>query len=196
MRVAGLLLAAGRATRMGRPKLAERLDGETMADHALDTLRAARLDPIVVVVPPAPAAAALFPNGARDAEVVVNPAPGQGLSSSLRLGLGALGSEVDAVLIALADMPLVTVGTCRELIAAWRADRTAVAPFFGLRRGNPVLVKTAWAREIAGNLEGDQGLGRAFETLGDQLVRVPAADEAVLFDVDYPQDLGRWRAGV
>ena len=134
----------------------------------------------------------LFP-GAEAVTVVENRNPEDGLSGSLRLGLEALPPASLAVVIALADMPRVRAETCRALIEAWRPGRLAVVPLCNGLHGNPVLVDVRWASRIADALPGDQGLGAALKSLGDEILHVETADNGVLFDVDTPDDLALWR---
>jgi molybdenum cofactor cytidylyltransferase len=191
--VAALLLAAGASLRMGGPKLTALRDHRTLAEHALANLVAAGLDSVVIVASPQPSAYQLFPHGVGEAQVVLNPTPARGLSSSLKLGLAALNPRVHAVVIALADMPRVHAESIRAVIDAWTPGDRVVAPFCGARRGQPVLADIRWALAVAAGLEGDQGLGRAIDALAEGLIRVPVDDDGVLFDVDTPEDLALWR---
>jgi molybdenum cofactor cytidylyltransferase len=190
MRIAGLLLAAGRGARLGGDKFARRKDGRSLADHALAPLRRLPLAAFLAVTPAQADFLAADPSVRR----IVNPDPDAGLSSSLRLGLEAAG-DCDAVLVALADMPAVRPQTCSALIAAWRPGLKAAAPLHAGRRGNPVLVETGWARGIASDLTGDRGLGQALDALADGLARIEVDDPGILFDVDTAQDLERWLDG-
>jgi molybdenum cofactor cytidylyltransferase len=186
-----LLLAAGLGTRLGGGKLAETKDGRTLAQWALGPLQAAGLDAVVIVTAPGDAPR-LFP-GAEAVTVVENRNPEDGLASSLRLGLEALPPASLGVLIALADMPAVRVETCQALVDAWTPERIAVAPWRNGLRGNPVLVNVRWASRVANALAGDQGLGAALNSLGDEVAKVEVSDRGVLFDVDTPDDLALWR---
>ena len=54
MKVAGVLLAAGEGSRFGQPKALVQLDGQTLAERGVGTLRAGGADPIYVVAGAAP----------------------------------------------------------------------------------------------------------------------------------------------
>ena len=190
-RISGLLLAAGLGTRLGGGKLAETRDGRTLAQWSLAPLQAAGLDALVIVTAPGEAPR-LFP-GAEAVTEVENRNPEDGLASSLRLGLESLPPASLGVLIALADMPRVQADTCRALLDAWTPERLAVAPWRQGLRGNPVLVNVRWASRVANALAGDQGLGAALNSLGDEAVKVEVDDRGILFDVDTPDDLALWR---
>jgi CTP:molybdopterin cytidylyltransferase MocA/precorrin-6B methylase 2 len=197
-RVAGLILAAGAASRFGSPKIDARLDDRSLLDHVIGATAAAGLGRLVVVVhggaPPADAvetaadSAAKFPAGVH---VVRNPRPADGLSSSLRLGLAALsgaGPEVQAALVLLADQPLVRPEVVAALLSAdVPPDRTIVVPRYAEGGGpNPaLLLRAAWP--LAGELTGDRGMGPLIAARPELVVEVPVEGDNP--DVDTPADL-------
>ncbi|HEY7130724.1 MAG TPA: NTP transferase domain-containing protein, partial [Candidatus Limnocylindrales bacterium] len=95
MRVGAVILAAGAATRFGGGKLLAELDGGPIVRHVIDAAGAAGLAPIVVVVPPD---GSLETADLGPGETVVNPTPGEGLSSSVRIGLRTLDADDRATL--------------------------------------------------------------------------------------------------
>lgn len=113
-RVAVVLLAAGESRRFGPgDKLLAELDGKPLAAHAADTLAGIGFGSLIAVCSSDPVAALL---AGRGFAVVRNDRPGEGQSRSIRLGVEAAG-DVDAVLIALADMPFVSAAQYRRLFA-------------------------------------------------------------------------------
>jgi molybdenum cofactor cytidylyltransferase len=189
--VAGLILAAGLGRRFGGAKLVAPLRGRPLASYALDVAgrgRAAGLlsDLRIVVGPGDEALARLARDGG--AELLVNPSPGSGLSSSLRLGLGAL--DAGAALVLLADQPLVRLDVVAVLVAAWHErlgllirPRYARSPD---EPGHPVLLdRSLWP--LADRLEGDVGIGRLLDpgAPGAAFIDVPGSNP----DVDTPADL-------
>lgn len=193
--VAAVVLAAGGSTRFGGPKLLAPLDGRPVLQHVLDTV--AQLRPAVTVVVLGDAADAL--EGAiswRGERRVRNPDPGRGLSSSLRLGVGAVasvaageeGPVVDAALILLGDQPRVRPEVIAALLAAAQdTDRPIVAPRYASDSApNPVLLRrAAWA--IAEEARGDRGLRPLLAARPDLVWWVPV--EGANPDVDTPEDL-------
>ena len=191
MRVVGLVLAAGAASRFGTDKLAAELEGRPLLDHVLDALRAVPIHEIVVVMRQERAIAA-----ADDLRVVVNPAPEDGLSSSLRLALTAVadlaGPPVEAVLVALGDQPRIDPKVIRQLLAAARTgDRPVVIPAYD-RDGspNPVLLLPA-AFALVDEASGDRGLGPVLAVHPDLVHSVPVRGANP--DVDTHADLARLR---
>jgi CTP:molybdopterin cytidylyltransferase MocA len=188
-RVAGLILAAGTASRFGSPKIDARLGDRSLLAHVVDSARAAGLGHLVVVLGDwDPPAAGFDFAGVR---VVRNPSPADGLSSSLRLGLAALGemgSEVQAALVLLADQPLVRTDVIAALLSAdVPPARTIVVPRYASGGGpNPaLLLRAAWP--LADGLTGDRGMGPLMAARPELVASV--AVEGDNPDVDTQADL-------
>ncbi|WP_285694062.1 nucleotidyltransferase family protein [Actinomadura sp. NBRC 104412] len=179
---AGLLLAAGEGSRLGRPKALLELDGERLVDRGVRTLRDGGCSPVLVVAGAAPLEVI-------GAVVVPNPDWHTGMGSSLRAGLAALPPGCPAVVVALVDQPLVGPEAVRRLIEAYEAGaRVAVATYEGRRR-NPVLIAAEHVEAVAEAARGDAG-ARVFLREHPELVTpVPCADVAAPDDIDIPADL-------
>ena len=137
----------------------------------LERLRASTVDEIVVVL------------GAHDvdtdARVVRCPDWDRGPGASLRCGLAALGRDVEAAVVVLADGPHLSPRAVDRLVAAWRAGRGHVlAASYDGERGHPVLLDRSSWPSIP-----DEG-ARALEPL-----LVPCDDLGAPGDVDRPEDL-------
>lgn len=184
MSLAGLIPAAGRASRMGRDKRLLSLGGHTLLELAVKALAEAGLSPVVVVTGPEPQP--VLPAGVLH---VINPDPGRGMASSIVVGLRALLEAVDGVAVLPADMPKVTAEHVRKLVEAFRPESICV-PTFEDRRGNPVLLSRRFFAEMA-DLTGDKGARGLIARHEDAVIRVPMPDDGVLTDVDTPE---AWRA--
>jgi CTP:molybdopterin cytidylyltransferase MocA len=183
-RVAGLLLAAGEGSRLGRPKALVEIAGQSLADRGVALLRAGGAAPVVVVT----GAAAAEPPGAL---IVHNPDWPTGMGSSLAAGLTALPDAAEAAVIALADQPLVGPEAVRRLIAAYdHGASVAVAGYDGQPR-NPVLIARPYWPEVIAAAVGDSG-ARAFLRASPELVTlIECGDTGSADDVDTPEDLER-----
>ncbi len=186
--VAALVLAAGRSRRMRGPnKLLLEIDGEPMVRHVVEALLASRARPVIVVTghERGKLAAALAHLPVR---LVHNPHYEEGLASSLRTGLAALGGEIDGVLVCLADMPRITAPLIDRLIAAFdpAEGRAIVVPTCDGKRGNPVLFGRAFFDAMR-EIEGDVGARHLLGAFADRLVEVETGDPAVLLDLDTPE---------
>jgi CTP:molybdopterin cytidylyltransferase MocA len=201
-RVAGILLAAGEGSRLGRPKALVELGGRTLAERGVALLREGGADPVLVVTGAAPLSMA----GVR---TVDNPYWRTGMGSSLAAGLralgggagesrgapaadgGAAGDDCGAAVVALADQPLVGAEAVRRLIAAYRDGASvAVAAYYGKPR-NPVLIAREHWDAVLELATGDTG-ARPFLRAHPELVTlVECGDTGSAYDVDTPEDLAR-----
>lgn len=191
-----LVLAAGQGRRFGGDKLLARYQGRPLISHVAGTLAQAigggLLAGGVAVVAPA-AAALIWPLDTAGLEIVENPDASQGIASSLRAGLAALGREgrvppAGAALVVLADQPLLRLPVIASLVQAWRGDPASVRPRYALQPGEPghpvLLDRSRW--ELADRLEGDQGLGVLLaQDPTVRIIEVPGSNP----DVDTPGDL-------
>jgi molybdenum cofactor cytidylyltransferase len=195
-RIAALVLAAGRSTRMGAAnKMLQEVDGKPMLASVLDAVEASECSTTVAVTGYETDAVSPLLAG-RDLLAVHNPNYAQGLSSSLKAGLRALPRDIDGVLVALGDMPRVSAAHINRLIAAFNPleGRAIVVPAADGQRGNPVL----WSAEFIPamlSLEGDRGAKPLFEEFADRLAEVEMADDAVLLDIDTPEKLAAVSGG-
>lgn len=188
MRVAGLVLAAGQASRFGAPKVLERLHGTTLLEHALGALQRGGCAPVLVVLG---AHADLVRSTVTLPATVCNPLWSTGMGSSLRAGLAALPSDVDAVVVALADQPLVGAETVARLVSAGRSGALAAVASYAGRPRNPVLFARSVFAEVAASVTGDRGARDWLRSHPDLVVQVPCDDVGDPTDVDTPADLAR-----
>lgn len=157
--VGAVLLAAGAGERIGRrPKCLLELGGVPLIRRQLIALSGAGVDEVVVVLGHHAEAiepvVQTFP-----VTLVRNPDPDAGQVSSQRIGLAALAGKLDAVIVALADQPLVNAQDISALIGAWkkRPDGTRVlVPQVKGERGNPVMFAADVRDEI---LAGEANVG-------------------------------------
>jgi nicotine blue oxidoreductase len=130
--IAAVVLAAGASTRFGSPKQ------RVLLPRILERLRRSSVDEIVVVL------------GAHDVETgartVHCPEWERGPGASLRCGLGALGDDVEAAVVVLADGPDLDPRAVDRVVAAWRTGRDArvAAAYGGVRLHPVVLARQAW----------------------------------------------------
>jgi molybdenum cofactor cytidylyltransferase len=188
--IAGIVLAAGRSTRMGAGnKLLQEVRGKPLVRHAVEAQIASRAAPVIVVTghQQDEVRAAL---AGLDVTFVHNPAFADGLAGSLKAGLAALPADIPGVVVSLGDMPNVTAGVIDRLAQAFadRPDAFAVAPTLLGQRGNPVLLARQLFPEVA-KLEGDQGARRLLDAAGDAVEEIALDDPAIALDIDTPEAL-------
>ncbi|MCE2781318.1 nucleotidyltransferase family protein [Limnohabitans sp.] len=192
-RMGALVLAAGAGRRMGhRPKCLLQLNGRSLIDRQLEAVHQAGLASVLVVLghhaERIQQQAALQHWGAR---WVVNPQPDAGHVSSLRAGLQALPPGLAAVMVLLADQPMVDVTAIQALMNAYAARPEGthmVQPTVQDLPGNPVVFSSAVALQI---LAGGVQMGvRQWQQLNpEKTYRWKTPDARYRLDVDNEQDL-------
>jgi len=190
MRIAGLVLAAGRSSRMApRNKLLEPVGGEKIVRRVAATAIAGGVTPVIVVTGHEAQAVAAALSGLA-VTIVANPDYADGLSTSLRAGLGGLPAAIDGALILLGDMPAVGTGVLGTLMAAFTGASAICVPVRHGRRGNPVLWGSAYFAEMM-QLSGDSGAKPLMALHEAHVVEVEVATDSIFEDVDAPKDLAR-----
>lgn len=187
-RIAAVILAAGRSTRMGaRNKLLIEVQGLPMVRRVAAQILAARAQPCVVVTGHEADAVRAALHGCA-VSFAHNPDFQLGLSGSLHAGINALPGDVDGALICLGDMPDVRAAHVQKLIAAFDPSegRAICVPTHHGKRGNPVLFSAQFFPEMMA-LSGDTGARRLIGAHGDQVCEVPMDDAAILLDLDTPE---------
>jgi molybdenum cofactor cytidylyltransferase len=189
-RVAALVLAAGRSTRMGAVnKMLAEIGGKPLVRIAAEQAVASHAHPVIVVTGHEREKVEAALNGL-PVRFVRNADYAEGLGTSLKAGIAAVPEEADAVVVCLGDMPQVDAALINRLIAAFDPERGAlvVVPSIDGRRGNPVV----WSRRFFHDLmtiQGDVGARHLIGNYAEAVVEVPVAGEAALTDVDTPESL-------
>lgn len=192
--VGAVLLAAGSGSRIGhKPKCLLELGGVPLIRRQLIALSGAGVDEVVVVlghhaelIEPV---VQTFP-----VTVVRNLQPDDGQVSSQRLGLAALAGKLDAVIVALADQPLINAQDITALIGAWKKRPEGVQVVFpqvGGERGNPVIFSAEVREQILSN-QANVGC-RQWQAAHPAAVLPFATDNRrYRVDIDTPEDLERF----
>jgi len=184
VKLAAIVLAAGRSARFGADKRLAELRGKPLIAHvfnALDSFDFAQK--IAVLRPDDPIEALVRRHGVMP---VVNPRAGEGMGTSLACGVAALDA-VDGAFIVLADMPDIP-GAIFATLAGRLRDANIVVPRHGGRDGHPVLFG-ATCFDALKTLDGDRG-GRAVIDSGRyRVARLDGVDRGILRDIDRLADL-------
>ncbi len=194
-RIAGIVLAAGRSSRMaGANKLLESVNGKPMVRAAVEAALGAGLAPVIVVTGHEPNKVASMLGGL-DTLFAHNPNYEQGLSTSLAAGIAAVPEACEAACVLLADMPGVTADHVKRLIAAFDPGTKAsiCVPVYKGQRGNPVLFAQRFFPAMM-SLSGDVGARGIVKDNAVRVREVEMPDAGVLADVDTPDALHRARA--
>lgn len=184
-RIAAILPAAGRSERMGSCKLLLPLPDKPVIVRCIETIRAAGIEYLVVVLAP-PYGAAIHEKIARlPVAVAWNCVEGSDMAASLMVGIDHLPPDATGVLVFLPDTPLVNPETCRMLADRHIADPHSIfIPTHAGRRGHPLLIP----RRIIGELVNYPTLRDLLQLRQELVVLCPTDDAAILLDIDTPED--------
>lgn len=217
--VAGILLAAGEGSRLGRPKALIELGGQSLVRRGIALLRDGGANPVIVVTgatgPPGtgsestgsestghdstgPESTGSESTGSESGVPAVigvhNPDWPTGMGSSLAVGLTAVPAECSAAVFALADQPLVGPGAVARLIAARAAGASVAVACYDGRPRNPVLIGREHWPEVIELAAGDVGARPFLRAHQDLVTEVECGDTGRPDDIDTPDDLARIEA--
>ena len=199
MTVGAVLLAAGAGSRMGgRPKALLELGGVPLVLRQLIALSGAGVDEVVVVLghhaDVVEAVVRAFP-----ITLARNPAPDDGQASSVRIGLRALSPKLDAIIVALADQPLIDTQDIIALIGAYkkRGDAAMVVPRVAVanadpQEGNPVMFDATLAAQWLGG-SADLACRKWREANPERVRWFDTDNHRYGLDIDTPEDLEHFR---
>jgi CTP:molybdopterin cytidylyltransferase MocA len=184
--VAAILLAAGRSRRMGAFKPLLPFGPQAVIESSVANLRAGGVTDIIVVI------------GHRGDEIreklqtagvtfVVNPDPDTSMATSIALGVGQVGEQIGAVLIAPADHPAIPGETIKLIVNEWEHGAALVQPEYEGRGGHPVLVDRQYFDELL-HLDPERGLRGFFERHRSEAHRLPVNSPFIARDMDTWED--------
>jgi len=195
-RVAAVILAAGRSTRMGGPnKLLAELSGKPLVRIVAEQAIASKAKEVIVVTGHQ---AELVEQALKSLKVkfIRNPDFAQGLATSVKAGIAAVPEDADGAVICLGDMPMISSQLIDHLIDAFAPDRgnLIAVPVSGGRRGNPVLWSRRFFNELM-TLDGDIGARHLIAKHNEAVAEVPVEGDGAFLDIDTPQGLEAARSG-
>jgi CTP:molybdopterin cytidylyltransferase MocA len=188
--------AAGRSSRMGRPKLLLRYGQDTILGATLAALREGGVRQTILVVQPADRELRSWAE-ARDLQCAVNPRPDDGMLTSVWAGLEAVGGAEaliaagEELVVCPGDLPRLRAGTVAALLREARATGASLlVPRCGSERGHPLIVGPDLLAEIS-TLDPQVGLRALRLRHPERTVEVEVGDPGVVHDVDTPEDYAR-----
>jgi molybdenum cofactor cytidylyltransferase len=192
-RVTAVVLAAGESKRMGRSKQLLPWGDTTVLGQIIRNLQRSAVNEIIVVS--GSNAGAIEAEAAQHGiETIRNEfyASG-GMISSLQTALRQLPDNRAAVLVMLADQPMVESTTIDALLLAyWEYRGELLAPVFSGKRGNPVLFGRSYIRELLA-LADRRAPREIIRRHKQDLTLVQVESDSVLHDIDRQDDYERWR---
>lgn len=189
--LAGVVLAAGESRRMGTPKQLLPFGERTILERVVDTLLTAGVGQVIVVLGHlADRVRSVLAD--RPVQAVVNEAYRQGMLTSVKRGVQAIGTGHNAVLFALGDQPQIDSAVVREVIGAYRTgDAGIVIPRYNGKKGHPIIINLSRYREAIIELPDSVGLNALVQEYADDVRLIDVATEDIIHDIDVPEDYTR-----
>jgi molybdenum cofactor cytidylyltransferase len=190
--IAGVVLAAGTSSRMGRNKLVLELDGTPLVRHVVERASKAGFDPLIVVLGHE-ADLVRRPLEGIAYQLVINPDYERGVNSSLRAGIrAAADTPAEAAVVVLADMPFVTTDMMTSMIDRYRrGDAPLIVSDYGGVNAPPILYDRSLFGELA--VSEGQGCGKHVVKRHRHEAESVSWPVEALADLDVPDDYDRMK---
>jgi molybdenum cofactor cytidylyltransferase len=190
-KVAGLVLAAGASTRLGRPKQLLPVEGVNLLDRVLGEALKSNLDLILLVLghQAQEIRNALQTDPAHPKlRIIINKDYTDGISTSLLAGLREVEESYDHCMVILADMPYINSNLINQLLNRYlRSPFPLGATKIKDRRSHPVIIGRKFYPELH-ELKGDRGARDLFVRYPDQVCLVEPQGEYDDMDIDTLED--------
>jgi molybdenum cofactor cytidylyltransferase len=183
----GVLLAAGKSTRMGSLKALLPWEGTTLIQFQLTQLERSIINPIIIVL--GYEANKLLPYVEESsARIVWNQEYEKGKTESIKLGMLAVEKDADCIIIMSVDQPVNHI-LLDALIERFRqTNANIVLPVYNKRRGHPILLSTRLRDEIMQLNEETHGLRAILQNRNDEISELIVDDYSVLFNFNNKKD--------
>lgn len=189
---AGIVLAAGMSTRLGRPKHLVEVGGKTLLARVVAAALESELSKVVLVLGPEAERVLTALGSLRDHDrllTVINERYKDGMAGSLQVGLLPVKDQYAAVMFLLGDQPLIDPGTINLLLRRfWFSDKDICVPVQNEKRGNPVCFNRRFYENILG-LQGDTGAREIIRRYPKDVLSVEIDCPTFFLDIDHDDDL-------
>ncbi|MCF8068979.1 MAG: molybdenum cofactor cytidylyltransferase [Desulfobacterales bacterium] len=187
-RIAGIILAAGKSTRMGKPKQLLLYKGRPMLANIIESALRSNLDEVIVVLGHQYEAVKKKIK-LNHVNVVINHHYEKGQSTSLKAGMDTVLSLYDGVMFLLGDMPFVDDKVINNLIETYKhSEKEIIVASFHQKRGHPVLFNGSLFSELKQIAEKDEGARSILEKYPDRIEYVEFSDDRIFIDIDTQKD--------
>jgi molybdenum cofactor cytidylyltransferase len=192
--VSAIVLAAGMSKRMGTLKQLLKFGERSLLETTLDALKEANVGEIIVVLGYKADTIRETMKFDSATKIVLNLSYAEGMSNSIKAGLGAVSSDSNAALIVLADQPLLSAAVINQLIEEYEKTQAAIVlPVYKGFRGNPVLIARSLFPEMM-QISGDIGCRSIFGLHPEEIHKVPVNEIGILVDIDTAEDIEKLRS--
>jgi molybdenum cofactor cytidylyltransferase len=187
-----VILAAGKSTRMKENKLLLKLDGETLIERVVKTAKGSSADEVIVVL--GHEAEKVREQLVKlDCKLVVNENYMRGQSESVKVGLAAVLSSAEAVMILPADVALINAESINSVIDEHRKSKSQIViASHEHQSGHPILLDRALFQEVSQIDESALGLKAVINRHRSEVKYVEVGTQNVLIDIDTREEFDKY----
>jgi molybdenum cofactor cytidylyltransferase len=187
MNISAVILAAGKSTRMGQPKMLMPWGTTTVLGKVIQTIQTAGVDDIFLVTN-----STIAPQ-ITGYKLPVTLNDGGEMLESIQLGLQAQKPSVEATLICLGDQPQVEEGSVRNVCNIFLENKSnIVVPSHQMRRGHPWLVTRKLWNEVL-QLRAPESMRDFLNAHEEEIFYVEDKSPGILQDLDTPADYLKYK---
>jgi molybdenum cofactor cytidylyltransferase len=174
MFIRGIILGAGKSSRMGHNKLAIKIDNSTIVQRVIENAKASKLDELVFITGKYDISTDIIKLHNEDYE--------KGMSTSIKKGLECFNG--DAVMILLGDMPFVSSELINKLYDCFnKNNKNIIVPVYEGKRGNPVIIGKKHFKNLFIN-KGDKGAREIIKNNPEDVFQLEIQDRSIFIDID------------
>ena len=186
--ISAIILAAGKSSRMGQPKMLLPWGDRTVLTHVISVFQNAEVEDILVVTGGFREQVEELVSGSNVKTVFNSEFEKSEMLTSIQCGLRALTRQTQAVLIGLGDQPQVQEGTVRKVCEVFRESKSnLVVPSYRMRRGHPWLVARPLWEEIL-EMQPPQSPRDLLNSHTQEIEYVTIDNPSIMQDLDTPED--------
>jgi len=187
-----VVLAAGKSTRMNENKLLLKIDGETLIEHVMKAAKESSAEEVIVVL--GYEAQKIREKLAKlGCKLAVNENYMKGQSGSVKVGLSAVSSNAEAVMILPADVALIDPESINRVVEEYRESKNRIViASHQQQSGHPILIDRALFHEVSEIGEETQGLKAVINRHRSEIRYVEVGTENVLIDIDTREEFDKY----
>ncbi len=187
MKISILILAAGSSSRLGQPKQLVEFEGQTLIERTTHIALSVSEEVLVVLGANSDLIKPKLEAFSNQITIIDNPDWNEGMGTSISLGVEILAPKSDAILILLADQPLISQVLLQNMMQTFaEKEMPIVACDYGNQLGVPILFDKAFFPELK-HLKGEQGAKSFLKKYVEKISSIEF--EGGIFDIDTPEDL-------
>ncbi len=186
--ISAIILAAGKSTRMGQPKMLLPWGTTTVVGQVIETVQRAGIEDVLIITGGAQREVEKITSHYQVRTIRNDSFENKEMLSSIQCGLRNQKSETQATLICLGDQPQVEEGSVWDICEAFRkSSSNLIVPSYHMKRGHPWLVARVLWNELL-NMQSSESPRDFLNSHADEIEYLVVETRSVIQDIDDPDD--------